>query len=148
MPAQDLNEKLFAQMMRMMPEPGTLEIPPKVFAAMQGEIFDYQEGQALTVRFPVLPHYQNPMGFMQGGMFVAAVDNTLGPLSYLVAPPSVTTQLNISYVRPVTLEDQHVLVEGRVLDGTRRQLFLVAEVRNEHGKLVTVCHTTCQIAAQ
>ena len=67
---------------------------------MEGEFVDYQEGQTLSVRFPVKERYQNAIGHMQGGMIVATIDNTLGPLSFLVAPPSVTTQLNTSVHPP------------------------------------------------
>ena len=66
-------------------------IPPPVFTSMQGEFvdFDLEEG-ILVTRFPVRQDYLNPYGAMQGGMVAAAVDNTLGPLSMLVAPPNVT----------------------------------------------------------
>ena len=143
-----LNDTLVAQMNRMMP-PGTrLEVPPKAFVDMGGEFVDYQEGQTLSVRFPVKERYQNPMGHMQGGMIVAAIDNTLGPLSFLVAPPSVTTQLNTSYIRPVTAQDEYIIITGRVLERTRTQLFLMAEVTNAVGKLVAVSYATCSILGQ
>jgi len=99
----------------------------------------------LTARFPVLERYQNPLRTMQGGMIVAAIDNTIGPLSYLVAPPSVTTQMNTSYIRPVTRDDAYIIVEGAVDEITRRQLFLSARVTNPAGKLLAVCHATFAI---
>ena len=140
--------ELMAQMGRMMPPGSNIELPPKVFVDMEGEFVDYQEGQTLTVRFPVKARYQNPMGHMQGGMIVAAIDNTLGPLSFLVAPPSVTTQLNTSYIRPVTAQDEHIIITGRVLERTRSQLFMMAEVSNAVGKLVAVSYATCSILGQ
>ena len=143
--ANPLSGLLFERMQAMAPGQSALELPPKVFQDMEAEFVDYQEGRSITVRFPVLPRYQNPMGYMQGGMIVAAIDNTLGPLSYLVAPPSVATQLNTSYVRPVTANDEFIIVEGRVAERTRTQLFLLAEVRNQAGKLVAICHATCLI---
>ena len=75
-------------------------------------------------------------------MIVAAIDNTIGPLSYLVAPPSVTTQLNVSYIRPVTHADEYLTVTGMVDEQTRRYLFLKAEVTNSAHKLVALCHAT------
>ena len=66
-------------------------IPPPVFIEMQGEIIAFNlEKQTLEARYPVQKRYQNPYRAMQGGMIGAAVDNTLGPLSLLVAPPNVT----------------------------------------------------------
>ena len=143
-----LTDELMAQMGRGT-LPGTkLELPPKVFADMEGEFVEYQEGQMLRVRFPVKARYQNPMGHMQGGVIVAAIDNTLGPLSFLVAPPSVTTQLNTSYIRSVTAQDEYIIVTGRVLERTRSQLFMMAEVTDAVGKLVAVSYATCSILGQ
>lgn len=142
-----LTDQLMAHMQAMMPPGAGLELPPKVFLDMDGEFLDFQAGRSLSVRFPVQERYQNPMGNMQGGMIVAAIDNTLGPLSFLVAPPSVTTQLNTTYIRPVTGQDHFITVEGRVLEQTRNQLFLMAEVKNEAGKLVAICYATCSILA-
>lgn len=140
-----LTEDLMAQMGRTQRLGDDLELPPKVFLDMEGEFLEYQEGQVLRVRFPVKKRYQNPMGHMQGGMIVAAIDNTIGPLSFLVAPPSVTTQLNTTYIRPVTGQDESIVVTGRVIERTRGYLFLMAEVTNAVGKLVAVSYATCSI---
>lgn len=128
-----------------MPKELPVELPPRIFLDMDAEIIDYEEGHFLTVRFPVKERYRNPMGHMQGGMIVAAIDNTFGPLSYLVAAPSVTTQLNTSYIRPVTAEDTHIDVVAEVEEKTGRHLFLSAEVINPAGKPVALSHASCMI---
>ena len=51
-----------------------LQIPPPCLIDMQGEPVAYVEGESLTMRFPVLARYQNPIGHMQGGFIVAALD--------------------------------------------------------------------------
>lgn len=86
-----MNDDVLARLRAKLPDDADIEIPPKVFTDMGGALIRYDDGEALTARFPVRERYQNPMQYMQGGMIVAAIDNTLGPLSYLVAPPSVTT---------------------------------------------------------
>ena len=139
------NEAVLAALRDKMPPGADIEIPPKVFTDMGGELLDYDEGTALTARFPVRERYQNPMRTMQGGMIAAAIDNTLGPLSYLVAPPSVTTQLNTSYVRPVRPDDEYIVVRGWVVEQAGRQLFLAARARNAADKTVALSHATCQI---
>ena len=104
-------------------------VPPPVFTAMQAEFVAYDsEAETLTVRFPVLPSYLNPYGVMQGGMIAAAVDNTLGPLSMLVAPPNVTRQLQMTYSRPIPLDTGEILVTARVCGRSGRRLHLRAEV--------------------
>jgi len=52
---------------------------------MEGEFIDLVEGISLTARFPNKDRYMNPMGFMQGGIITAAIDNTVSPLSYMLA---------------------------------------------------------------
>ena len=112
-------------------------IPPPVFITMRGEFltFDAQAG-VLETRFPILGEYLNPYGAMQGGMVAAAVDNTLGPLSILVAPPNVTRRLQMKYSRPVTPDLEYITVKGRLLERKGRWLALSAEVRDQEGLLL------------
>jgi acyl-coenzyme A thioesterase PaaI-like protein len=108
--------------------------PPPVFAAMEGEFLalDLDAG-FLTARFPVLEGHLNPYGIMQGGMVAAAVDNTLGPLSVLVAPPNVTRRLEMTYSRAVTLDVGYIVVTARFLERKGRRLFFRADVRSREG---------------
>jgi len=112
-------------------------IPPPVFITMHGEFltFDAQAG-VLETRFPVLGEYLNPYGAMQGGMVAAAVDNTLGPLSMLVAPPNVTRRLQMKYSRPVTRDLEYITVKGRLLERKGRWLAFSTEVRDQEGLLL------------
>ena len=112
-------------------------IPPPVFLTMRGEFlsFDAQAG-VLEARFPVLEEYLNPYGAMQGGMVAAAVDNTLGPLSMLVAPPNVTRRLQMKYSRQVTRELGYITVKARLLEREGRWLSFSAEVRDPEGSLL------------
>ena len=116
---------------------GEFLIPPPVFGTMRGEFltFDAQAG-VLETRFPVLGEYLNPYGAMQGGMVAAAVDNTLGPLSMLVAPPNVTRRLQMKYSRPVTPDLEYITVKARLLERKGRWLTFSAEVRDREGVLL------------
>lgn len=109
--------------------------PPPVFAAMQGQFLEIDlDSGKLTVQFPVLESYLNPYGTMQGGMIAAAVDNTIGPLSVLVAPPNVTRRLEMAYSRPVTPDLRQIIVTGRLLERRERWLFFRADVHDADGK--------------
>ena len=85
-----------------------LALPPPVFTDMQTDVRDYRPGNAerdnvgavMVARFPVLERYHNPAGVVQGGVLAAAVDNVIGPLSYLVAPPSVAGPAHADVPRP------------------------------------------------
>lgn len=140
----DINALLRARLPAGMP----LQIPPPCLLDMQGEPVEYVEGQSLAMRFPVLARYQNPIGHMQGGFIVAALDNTLGPFSYLIAPPSVTTSLNTQYLRPVTPEMPHITCHAKLVERTRNQVFLAGEVRDDAGRVLVMCQAVCQILPQ
>ncbi len=127
---------------------GDLRLPPPVLEEMEAEIRDYRPvegdgiGAAMVARFPVLERYQNPMGLMQGGMVAAAVDNVVGPLSYLVAPPSVTAQLTMTYLGPVTPDLGYVEVEAQLVARSGRQLVFDATVSAPDGRQLAVARST------
>jgi uncharacterized protein (TIGR00369 family) len=125
---------------------GVLRIPAPCLDEMKGEFTAFDEERRLLVaRFPVEPRYQNPLGYMQGGFIAAAIDNTLGPLSYLVAPPSVTLHLATQYLRPVPPGTGHIMVHGRVDEVTKSYLFLSARVLDPRDRVVAIAQASCQI---
>ena len=78
-------------------------IPPPVFELMSGEFLAIDvKSKRFKTRFPILAEYQNPYRTMQGGIVAAAVDNTLGPLSMLVAPPNITRRLEIPPIQLIS----------------------------------------------
>ena len=125
-----------------MPKQADIELPPRIHQEMEGEFIDYIEGKSLTVRFPVKKRYQNPFGAMQGGMIVAAIDCSYGPLAYLVTPPSVTTHINTTYIRPVTAVEKYIDVIATVVEITRRQIHMRADVKNSAGQLMAISHSS------
>ena len=112
-------------------------IPPPIFELMRGEFLVIDvKARRIKTRFPILAEYQNPYRTMQGGMVAAAVDNTLGPLSMLVAPPNVTRRLEMKYSLPITIDLEYIIVEGVLLERDGRRLTFSAEVRDQEGKLL------------
>lgn len=120
-----------------------LEIPPRVFFLLGGHFTDYDHASAtLVARFPVKDDYRNPLGFMQGGMIVAAADNTMGPLCFLQGFLGVSTQINTTFVRPVTPVETEIEVIARVVERTASLAQVSATVANAAGKTVVLCHAT------
>jgi acyl-coenzyme A thioesterase PaaI-like protein len=105
--------------------------PPPVFTAMQAEFLDYDPEQSvLSVRFPVLESWLNPYGIMQGGMVAAAIDNTVGPLSALVASANVTRHMELKYSRAVTPEMEFITAKAWLNERDGRWLTFKAEARD------------------
>ena len=114
--------------------------PPPVFVDMQGEFVEFAlESGSLTTRFPILNRYLNPYGSMQGGMVAAAVDNTLGPLSVVVAPVNVTRTLEMKYSQPVMPEMGFILVKAELVERDDPKLFFKATVRSPSGQRLAKC---------
>lgn len=133
-----LTEQILSHFLTKNPHLDGVEVPPKIFLDMEGAFIGFEEGHSLTVRFPVKTRYQNPLGLMQGGMITAAIDNAYGPLSFMVGPPSVTTHMQTEFVKAVTPNDAYIEVEARVVEITRRLLYLSARVTNPHGEVVAL----------
>jgi acyl-coenzyme A thioesterase PaaI-like protein len=141
-----LNETLLNRLRSIIPNQEGIELPPRIFLDMQGEFIAWDEDrQILGVRMPVLERYRNPLGMMQGGMIVAALDNAFGPLSYLVAPPSLTMQLNTSFIKGVGPDEAYIDIVAQVDQITRRFLFLSARVTNPVGELLALSQASCMI---
>jgi uncharacterized protein (TIGR00369 family) len=115
---------------------GSMQIPPPIFNLMEGRIESYTPGQSLTTSFPVKEDYYNPLGRMQGGMIATAIDNTYGPLSFLVGGgAAVTLSMNLDYVRGITA-GRRLTVTASVISRSRTNLILGAEATDHRGKLV------------
>jgi uncharacterized protein (TIGR00369 family) len=127
------------------PEAIRAQLPPPCLLDMQPEPVEYLEGERLVMRFPVLERYRNPFGYMQGGFIMAALDNTLGPFQFLVAAPSVTAQVSINYVRPVTMDQAYLTCEATVLERSRKTLILTGRAMLVDGKVAAIAQATCQI---
>jgi len=120
-----------------------LTIPPPVFDALKGEYVSYDaENEVLTNRFPVLSEHLNPYGNMQGGIIAAAIDNTIGPLSVLVAPPNFTRHMELKYGKVVSPDLDFIYVTARFTGTKKRQLFFEAVVKNSDGDKLASAKST------
>lgn len=127
----------------------TYHIPPPVFGFMQAEFIEYDpKKKRLAVRFPILESYLNPYGAVQGGILAAAVDNALGPLSVLVAPPNLTRRLEMTYSKPVKIEMKYILVEARFIEQVGQSLVFAADVRDPEGVRLARAKATHWIIAE
>ncbi len=120
-----------------------MQIPPPVFQSMQGKVLEFNEEKGLLkAKFPVLNEHLNPFGNMQGGMIAAAIDNTLGPLSMLVAPPNYTRNFEVKYRKPVKQDAGYLVVTGSLIEQRKRQLFFTASVIDSLGVELATAKST------
>jgi acyl-coenzyme A thioesterase PaaI-like protein len=143
-PQQNMNEQLVEALIeRLGDQMGAFHLPPPVYLTMQAEVLEIDvESGRLKVKFPVLEAYLNPYGSMQGGMVGAAIDNALGPLSMLVAPPNVTRRMELKFSRPVTMDLIEFIVDARFIDQEGRTLRFTADARDLDGALLARASAT------
>jgi len=112
-----------------------IQFPPNCFVDMRGVFVRYESRMLLVTKFPVLEEHLNPVRVMQGGYIAAAIDNTMGPLSYFAARrPCLTLDLHVQFIRAAA-PGETLTVTGRVVSRGSRTMVLSAEVLTDKGKL-------------
>jgi len=131
-----MNKDIMQRVLELMPSDTGMDLPPRIFSDMEGEFIDLVEGISLTARFPNKDRYMNPMGFMQGGIITAAIDNTVSPLSFMLGSPNVTQTISTTFKRPIKKTDRFVIVKASMIEKTETHIVMQAEVKSDSGKLM------------
>jgi len=131
------SEETFLFMKEKMSLAEGLAMPPKCFIEMGGRFIDYQENKSIRLGFPVQERYSNPAGNLLGGMISAAFDNTFGPLSYLAAKkPTVSLDLNITFIKPIRPKDLELIVEGNIVKISKKFIIFEGKAYNPDNELI------------
>jgi len=109
-------------------------LPPPSFTVMQCEVIAYDEKhKSLITKLPVLEQWANPYGTMQGGMIDAAIDNAVGPLSLLIAPPNMTRSIETKLIKAITMEIEYIYVKAELVEEKKRRLTFAINVEDSEG---------------
>lgn len=104
-------------------------LPPPIFTMMACEVIEYNEVEkSLTVKIPINTQWLNPYGTMQGGMIDTAIDNAVGPLSMLVAPPNMTRTIETKLIKSISLDVEDIYVVAHLVEQKKRRLTFEAKV--------------------
>jgi len=104
-------------------------LPPPIFNMMACEVINYSEVEkSLTVKIPINTEWLNPYGTMQGGMIDAAIDNAVGPLSMLVAPPNMTRTIETKLLKAIRMDVGYIYVTAHLMEQKKRRLTFEAKV--------------------
>jgi len=106
-------------------------LPPPSFTVMECEIIEYaKESKSLITKLPVLEQWTNPYGTMQGGMIDAAIDNAVGPLSMLVAPPNMTRTIETKLIKAISMDLEYIYVKAQLVEEKKRRLTFEVSVED------------------
>ncbi|WP_374467902.1 PaaI family thioesterase [Ferrovibrio sp.] len=118
-------------------------IPMPPSAALLGwHMLDHDAERGwVRVGFQARPEFRNPAGFVQGGMLVAMLDDTMGPAIWLKTDGalfSTTIDLTISFLNPAN--PGLLIGEASVVQHGRTIAFLEGRLSDAQGRLL--CRAT------
>lgn len=121
---------------------GELGTPPPCYLSMQARLLSYSPEEGLRIAMPVLDHYLNPAGSMQGGFIMAAFDNVFGPLCILASGTSASAavDMGLSFHRPIFSGDE-LVIAAQVQSRGKTIVNMVAQAYNRDNKLVASAST-------
>jgi len=109
-------------------------LPPPSFTVMQCEVIAYDEKhKSLITKLPVLEQWTNPYGTMQGGMIDAAIDNAVGPLSMLIAPPNMTRSIETKLIKAIGMNVDFLYIKAQLVEEKKRRLTFEVSVEDAKG---------------
>ena len=142
----EYHEEIIEQLVASMPPELREAGPGPAFTQMNGVFLDYMADHSMIASFPAKPEYANSLGVVQGGFMAAAIDNIFGCFALMSTKrPCATITMNLSYIRPVRVEDGDMTVEVKVLQQTRSLLFLSGKLSNGTGRTACTANATMVI---
>ena len=93
------------------------------------------------LEMPIVECHINPQNVAHGGVAFSLVDTAMGMAIRTYNTVGVTVEMNINYLRPVTLGDT-IYSTGKVLDLGKRLIVAQGEVTNQNGELIAVARGT------
>lgn len=118
-----------------------VQLPSCVYI-MKPKYIKYKKQESLTLSFPVLEKYLNPLKCMQGGFITAAFDNAFGIFCTVETGGEAITTIDIStsYQRPIFLGDELIItVYIRQMGNTIVHMY--GEAYNKENKLIATANT-------
>src|SRR5512138_2992851 len=114
------------------------EAPPPPLADVLGfRLEEIEEGKVVVTLEPAEFHY-NPIGVLHGGIAATLFDSSLGCAVQSLLPPAhiaPTLQLQINYVRPITIETGKIFSSGSVIHLGKRSATAEGRLTDREGKL-------------
>jgi uncharacterized protein (TIGR00369 family) len=99
-----------------------------------------------TFEMPASRWFLNPTGYVQGGVLAALADGPLGCAVHTSLPPATpytTSELSMTFIRPVTEDSGMLTAEGRLIHGGKSMALSEVSVTDGSGRLVAHGTSRC-----
>jgi uncharacterized protein (TIGR00369 family) len=119
--------------------------PPPVMHLMGMSRFEADEGRVLVEMAAQEFHY-NPLGSVHGGVLSTLLDTAAGCAVHSTLPAGVgytSLDLNVKFLRPVTVDSGLLRCEGTVLSSGRRTALGEARLTDGKGRLAAHATSSC-----
>ena len=111
--------------------------PPPISLLLGFRLEEVDEGKVMITIEPEEFHY-NPLGVVHGGLAATLFDSSLGCAVQSLLPPghaAPTLQLQVNYIRPVTVETGKLFCSGDVIHMGKRSATAEGRLTDAAGKL-------------
>lgn len=121
--------------------------PPPIMRLIDMAGLTAEEGSVTVTLDPQEFHY-NPLGSMHGGVIATLLDTAAGCSVHTTLPVGVgytSLDLNVKFLRPITLASGRLTCTGAVLQRGRRTALAEARLTDAQGRLAAQAMSSCLI---
>ncbi|MEU1622496.1 PaaI family thioesterase [Streptomyces sp. NPDC008238] len=125
---------------------GRLPAPP-IASTLGFTLEEVEAGRAVFAMEPGEEHY-NPIGSVHGGVYATLLDSAAGCAVQSVLPEGMgytSLDLNLKFLRPVTVDTGKVRAVGTVLNQGRRTALAQAELFDAGDRLLAHATSSCML---
>lgn len=125
---------------------GRLPAPP-IASTLGFTLEEVEEGRAVFAMEPGEEHY-NPIGSVHGGVYATLLDSAAGCTVQSVLPEGMgytSLDLNLKFLRPITVDTGKVRAVGTVLNQGRRTALAQAELFDATDRLLAHATSSCML---
>jgi uncharacterized protein (TIGR00369 family) len=127
---------------------GTGEVPPSpIMQLIDLESLEAEDG-SVTVRITPQEFHYNPLGTMHGGVIATLLDTAAACSVHTTLPVGVgytSLDLNVKFLRPVTIATGQLTCTGTVLQRGRRTALAEASLTDASNRLLAHATSSCLI---
>ncbi|MDG5805198.1 PaaI family thioesterase [Streptomyces ossamyceticus] len=123
---------------------GRLPAPP-ISATLDMALEEVEFGRAVFSLLPGEEHY-NPIGSVHGGVFATLLDSAAGCAVQSTLPAGMaytSLDLNVKFLRRITVDTGRVRAVGTVLNGGRRTALAEAKLIDDQDRLLAHATSSC-----